>query len=692
MTIRRKLSLLLILLLLLGLLLALAISAISRLSGRAASNDSRASKILRETFEFSIVSQDYLLDHSDRSLFQMLQKQRKLSELLAASEEMLQEYPANRSRLLFLSGKVADRLNRLHEYHLRHNLGASAFVYHKDLVLDHRIEELSRLLSVSVLEIAAQAQQLEELYAARQNRLFAMVQQVVALSFLLLLLLFGLFMFMIRRTVAGSVQQLHTAALAITNGSFDVQVPETGSNELTEVAQAFNRMSTALKLSHHDLLTRNHLLEQETKMRRTAETSLKEANTYLEQRIEQRTRQLSETLELLHRFIHNSPIYAYIKEVSDSDSIVLHASENFVEMIGISGSDMQGKSVRDLFPEPFAVKVIADDQAVVAAGEVLRLEEGLNGRSYVTYRFPLQHNEKRLVAGYTIDVTERKQAEQTVHDVHAQLLQNEKLASIGQLAAGIAHEINNPMGFINSNLSTLDKYIDKFKQYIQELEQQLQQYGNQEQQQKVTALRTRLKLDYVLRDVTLMLHESREGAERVMKIVQDLKTFARSDMQQVAPANINQCLDSTISIIWNQIKYVAELVRDYGELPKVPCNIQQLNQVILNLLVNAIHAIEAGQQEGLGTITIKTWIDGQQACIAVSDTGCGIPEEVRRRIFDPFFTTKEVGKGTGLGLSISHEIIRKHGGELTVVSEVGNGTTFTIRLPLIAAPETPRED
>jgi|GEM_PF-1075036 len=291
------------------------------------------------------------------------------------------------------------------------------------------------------------------------------------------------------------------------------------------------------------------------------------------------------------------------------------------------------------------------------------------------------------MSGACIDVTDRTKDELRIRELQAQLLQNDKMASIGQLSAGIAHEINNPMGFINSNLGTLEKYVDKFDRYIATLEAVVEQSASPQQQQAVTELRKTLKLEYVLKDIRQLLAESEEGADRVMKIVKDLKTFARSDTEQLGNADLNQCIDSTLTIIWNQIKYVADLTKEYGELPKVTCNVQQINQVLLNLLVNAAHAVEDKGGEELGTVTIRTWADDKNAFVAISDTGCGIPEEIRSRVFDPFFTTKEVGKGTGLGLSISHEIIKKHGGELTMASELGKGSTFTISLPL-SPPES----
>ncbi len=287
------------------------------------------------------------------------------------------------------------------------------------------------------------------------------------------------------------------------------------------------------------------------------------------------------------------------------------------------------------------------------------------------------------LVGVSRDITARRQAEAALRELQSQLLQQEKLASIGQLAAGIAHEINNPMGFVNSNLCTLVKYIEKFDHYLKAQDELLQQCATDEGRQETAALRKSLKLDYVQRDIHALLDESLEGAQRVMKIVQDLKTFSHGDTGLMEPADINACLDSTINIIWNQIKYVADLVRDYGELPRVVCNQQQLGQVFLNLLVNASHAIKAkGEQQGV--VTVSTWADHQSVCISVADSGCGMPEDLQRRIFEPFFTTKEVGKGTGLGLSISQEIIKKHGGELSVKSKPGSGTTFTVRLPLVS--------
>lgn len=279
------------------------------------------------------------------------------------------------------------------------------------------------------------------------------------------------------------------------------------------------------------------------------------------------------------------------------------------------------------------------------------------------------------------DVTENKLAEKSFLDMQAQMMQNDKLATIGQLAAGVAHEINNPMGFVGSNMVTLAKYIEKYNRYIDLIEGEMRACFSGELPEQVQSLRQSLKLSYIMRDILVLVEESNEGIERVKRIVQDLRTFSRADSSAVGSADLNSCMDSTINIVLNEIKYAAELKRDYSDLPKVHCNAQQINQVFMNLLINAAHAIQSKGEE-VGEIVIRTWCDGDNAFVSVSDNGCGIAPENCSKIFDAFFTTKEVGKGTGLGLSISSSIIRKHGGEISLSSEVGVGSTFIVRLPL----------
>ncbi|HMK42740.1 MAG TPA: ATP-binding protein [Dissulfurispiraceae bacterium] len=270
-----------------------------------------------------------------------------------------------------------------------------------------------------------------------------------------------------------------------------------------------------------------------------------------------------------------------------------------------------------------------------------------------------------------------------VREAQSRILQQEKMASIGQLAAGVAHEINNPIGFIISNLNSLKKYIDKISHFVEFQSSSFKKNAVGEGDslqatiETVRSQRQTLKIDFILGDLNNIITESLSGADRVKKIVQDLKSFSHVDETEFKPADINNGLDTTINIIWNELKYKATLHKEYGDLPHVVCNLGQLNQVFLNILMNAAHAIE---QHGI--ITIRTWKENEKIIIAISDTGSGIPPAKIGRIFEPFFTTKEVGKGTGLGLSIAYDIIKKHRGEIKVDSTIGEGTTFTISIPI----------
>ncbi len=260
-----------------------------------------------------------------------------------------------------------------------------------------------------------------------------------------------------------------------------------------------------------------------------------------------------------------------------------------------------------------------------------------------------------------------------------QMLQQEKMATIGQLTAGLAHEINNPVSFIASNIGVLAKYCDNVLKFMA-LQQKALLSGQHDAQstEQLVAIRKQMKIERIVKDIPEMNRETMEGVERIKSIVRDLKCFSRIDESEQKLADINQCLESTLNIAHNELKYKTTVRRDYGELPQLRCYPQQLNQVFMNLLVNAAQAIEAH-----GEITLRTWFAGDEINVSISDTGSGIAEEVKTHIFETFFTTKEPGKGTGLGLSISNEIIKNHGGEIKVSSEPGKGSTFTVSLPLV---------
>jgi len=294
----------------------------------------------------------------------------------------------------------------------------------------------------------------------------------------------------------------------------------------------------------------------------------------------------------------------------------------------------------------------------------------------------LNENLEQRVQERTAELNERNAEIQQAYDdlkrIQGQLLQQDKMASVGQLAAGVAHEINNPMGFIISNLSSLGKYVEKVTAYLDNDEKILTGCGL-EIQQLARKERKKFKIDYICKDMPALISESADGAQRVRQIVQDLKSFSRMNSTEFANANINEGLESTLSIAWNELKYKTTVIREFGQLPLVWCNQGQLNQVFLNILVNAAHAIEEQ-----GEIRIETRAEDGSVKIVISDTGSGIAPEHIKKIFDPFFTTKDVGKGTGLGLAIAYDIItNKHGGTIEVQSEPGKGSTFVITLPVL---------
>ena len=262
-----------------------------------------------------------------------------------------------------------------------------------------------------------------------------------------------------------------------------------------------------------------------------------------------------------------------------------------------------------------------------------------------------------------------KEQVNTIESARRQLYQAEKLASVGQLAAGVAHEINNPIGFIRSNLGTAQSYVQKF----QSVAGQVKSSGNAA---LATAWQT-ADLDFVLADFPSLLQESVDGADRVARIVSDLKGFSSIDQPEEEIVDLNDCIRSACNVATNQINSRADLKLALGELPPLRCKAGHLSQVFLNLLLNAAQAMKER-----GEIRIQSGIENGQIVIRFSDTGCGIPPEVLPRIFDPFFTTQDVGSGSGLGLTVSRDIITAHGGNIEVESEVGTGTTFTIYLPV----------
>ena len=316
--------------------------------------------------------------------------------------------------------------------------------------------------------------------------------------------------------------------------------------------------------------------------------------------------------------------------------------------------------------------------------EVQQLANTLTNKWEMTERANLQmHRLEELVEERTLalkktslalqhEIDERKQLE-------GQLVQSEKLASLGQLAAGVAHEINNPIGFISSNLGTLEGYFGKLLEMLQAYQSAEEGIAAVELRARLKDLRERVELDFLEEDIPLLIKESKEGIGRVGQIVKDLKNFSRVDSNQEWQwSNLQLGIESTLNIVANELKYKADVVKDYAALPEIECLASQINQVIMNLVVNAAQAM--GPERG--TITLRGGSLGERIWLEVADTGSGMAPETVQKIFDPFFTTKPIGQGTGLVLSLSYGIVQKHAGQITVRSEVGVGTTFRIELPI----------
>ena len=291
---------------------------------------------------------------------------------------------------------------------------------------------------------------------------------------------------------------------------------------------------------------------------------------------------------------------------------------------------------------------------------------------------------------------ERAHAELKSHQ-HV-LVQTEKMASLGVLSAGVAHEINNPIGFVLSNLHTLKSNLPLLLEMLGAMRDVLQRIDATSPLASARdAVLRRLAdsdADFVLADSAELIVETLSGVERVRAIVAGLKTFARSETDVTELIDLHEILDAAFTLLHNQIKHSCDIVRNFSALPRVLANPGKLAQVFVNLLVNAVQAIEekasgAGScgeagKGAWGTITVTTWRDDGFVCVSVADSGCGIPDSVREHLFQPFFTTKPVGQGTGLGLAISYGIVHEHGGEIAIDSEFGAGARCTVKLPLQA--------
>ncbi|WP_210397158.1 ATP-binding protein [Motiliproteus sediminis] len=438
----------------------------------------------------------------------------------------------------------------------------------------------------------------------------------------------------------------------------------------------------------------------------------------------------------LRAIMDNSPIAITLKDV---DGQYLMANNRFLQIVGAEG--VEGQTDALLFGEVAAGQLRDNDRQVIDSAcsrefeELIPHADGVH--TFLSVKFPLfgEHDEVVAVGTLATDISARIQMEQELQmayesleqrveertaalsntlvqmereiderisiqqalehekseqqglikkleEAQNQLLQSEKMAAIGQLAAGVAHEINNPVGYINSNLGTLVQYIADINRVIAAYAAgEAALPAESDARREIAAIKQETDFDFISEDIDNLLRECREGVERVRKIVQDLKEFSHSDSGEWQYADLHHCLDSTLNVVWNELKYKAEVVKEYADLPPVNCLASQINQVVMNLLVNAAHAIKER-----GHIWIRTGQQGDEVWAEIEDDGSGMTREQQKRVFEPFFTTKPVGKGTGLGLSLSYGIIEKHKGRIELSSEPGKGSRFRIWLP-IAGPD-----
>ncbi len=388
--------------------------------------------------------------------------------------------------------------------------------------------------------------------------------------------------------------------------------------------------------------------------------------------------------------------------VVDRKGMVTLANSTAEQILAAGAEELPGRMVWDWFQapkeeRPHIARTLTEGLRFTGAETILTLPDG--GRLPIGISCaPLKDPDGRMLGAVAIfhDLTEIK-------ELHRQVLQSEKMASIGQLAAGIAHEINNPMGFIHANLFQMTEYVTDLQRVWAKVEALTQALyadpeGARAAHEEVAKLSEELDIAFVLRDFAKAIRESREGSERIRHIVQDLREFSHHGTAERVAADINQCVDSTASIVWTMMKHTVVLKKEYLDLPPVHCFPMQLKQVFMNLLMNAYQAVReaVGDSGEMGEIRIRTRTEDGGVSISIEDSGVGIPSCNLDRIFDPFFTTKQVGDGTGLGLSTCYNIMRHHGGSIHVESEPGVGSTFRLWLPLHgsaadASPESASE-
>ena len=364
--------------------------------------------------------------------------------------------------------------------------------------------------------------------------------------------------------------------------------------------------------------------------------------------------------------------------VTTPDGIIAEGSKGAAEMFGYSDpEELKHVPVTGLYANAadraeYLSAALREQGQIKSAEFRMKRRDGAELRVLTNVRVISLADEETYYEGVLTDITELREAVEQRQQLEGQLHLARKLELVGQLASGIAHEINTPLQFIGDNAVFLKSAFDKLSTSIS---------PSARDDSGADAIPP-AALNILLNDVSDAFRDTFEGVQRVRETVQAMKEFAHPGDLEIASTDLNQAVRTTLIVARNEYKHAADVKSVFGDIPPVDCRRAEINKVLLNLIVNAAHAIEGAGRSGRGTITITSSVDGPHVRIDVADTGCGIPASVMPRIFDPFFTTKAVGKGSGQGLAIARNIVKSHGGELSVVSTVGEGTTFTIKLPV----------
>ncbi len=419
-------------------------------------------------------------------------------------------------------------------------------------------------------------------------------------------------------------------------------------------------------------------------------------------------RELEQALALSHNhmqtILDNLPMQAWLK---DREGRLLMVNQQFADAVGRPREEILGRTAFDLWPRELAGYYHAMDQEIMASRVSRQVEEQHEDRPgaawFEAFKAPIIAADGQVLGttGTARDITNRKETQELIMmqqfklealNAHLEelvaeeidknrakdllLMSQEKLASIGQLAAGVAHEINTPLAFVSSNISIFNNYFAQLKMFMTEQRMLLEATTAQEKRRELNRLEKKLDIPFILEDIPELIAESLSGVERVSRIVLDLKSFSRVDNLGEEMTDLSVCMESALAILTHELKAAGTIKKEYEPLPTILCNPGELNQLFLHLLRNAVQALTPP-----GEITLKCWHDDGFVYAAVADNGHGIPEELKERIFEPFFTTRDVGQGAGLGLSVCHDIVTKHHGMLRVESAVGSGATFTVKIP-----------